>query len=42
MTCSFYNSIGEVNLDILKEILADNKQVKHNFDEHLKSYVSQH
>lgn len=26
--CSFYNGVGNVNVDVIKKILADNKQVK--------------
>lgn len=26
--CSFYNGVGDVNVDAIKKILADNKQVK--------------
>lgn len=26
--CSFYNGVGDVNVDVIKKILADNKQVK--------------
>lgn len=34
---SFYNSDGDVNLDVVKEILADNKQVKPDFDDYMKT-----
>lgn len=34
---SFYNSVGDVNLDAVKEILADNNQVETDFNDYLKT-----